>query len=453
MAVISGSVRFAGFIAPTDSTDTYPVTVPTWGLGGLRTVADAAERDAITSQRREVGMLVYVEDEQEYYMLGSGLTNSDWSAMNWGGQSASQVFVSATGDTTYLATGTPTVTGYTVGDIYVTTFQSGNTMTGVTINIDGVGVIPVEKYNIDVSGFTTLDIGDIQPSVNYYLSYDGSIFQFLETNPESDPGTYTNPLAVPVTLGGVEAGTIFNNTPYSAVFDDLFYPYLTPNFTSFVISSQSTILEKGNTLSGGLRTFTWTTSNPSYISPNTIKIKDISGGNVIISSPSSGITNDGSESISISPVTKSSTSIQETYVWQIRGTRTNGTQFARDYTVYWRWRMYWGTSSQTGLTSAQITGLTSNQLDTTVIGDTLSYSTGNYKYFCIPSTFAEPSLIKDSSTNLAIAMADTTEGYTAGTGTYKHLVVSVTNQYGIAQNYKVFRSRNILGGSINFIIS
>ena len=68
---------------------------------------------------------------------------------------------------------------------------------------------------------------------------------------------------------------------------------------------------------------------------------------------------------------------------------------------------------------------------------------------CIPSTFVEPTLFRDNNTNLSIAMADTAEGYTAGTGTYKHQLVSVTNQYGIAQNYKVFRTRNILGGSIN----
>jgi hypothetical protein len=380
------------------------------------------------------------------YYLGDTL-------IDFGVQNFTQISVSAVGTGAYVGTGTPTITGYTIGEIYVTNFQSGNTITGVTINIDGVGVIPVEKYDIDVSGFTTLDIGDIQPSVNYYLTYDGSVLQFLETSPSSDPGTYTNPLAVPITLGGVEAGTVFNNTPYNAVFDDLFFPYLTPNFTSFAISSQSTILEKGDTLLGGPRTFTWSTSNPSYISPNTIKIKDIDGGNIIISTPSSGITNDGSESISISSIIKNSTNIQEYYRWQIRGTRTNNTEFTRNYTVYWRWRIYYGTDTGTTLTADGITGLTSSQLDTTIIPQTFAYAADGYKYLAIPSTFASPSLFKDGNTNLSIAMADVAEGYTAGTGTYKYLNVSVTNQYGATNTYRLYRTRNVLGGSINIITS
>jgi hypothetical protein len=78
MAAIPGSIPYTGFIAPTDSTDTFPVTKPEWGLGGLRRVADLTERDAITSPRRELGMLVYVVADQTYYTLKTGLTNSDW---------------------------------------------------------------------------------------------------------------------------------------------------------------------------------------------------------------------------------------------------------------------------------------------------------------------------------------------------------------------------------------
>lgn len=444
MASISGSVRFAGFIAPTDSTDTYPVTDPKWGLGGLRRVEDSTERDSISSQRRESGMLVYVDLEKQYYTLGSGLTNSDWTPMNWGGQALSEVFVTATGDTIYTGTSTTTLSGYTLGEIYVTSFQSGNTMTGVTIDIDGLGVIPIEKYDVDVSGFTTLDIGDIQPSVNYYLSYDGSVLQFLETSPSSDPGTYTNPLAVPVTIGGVEAGTIFNNTPYSAVFDDLFYPYLSPVFNSFLIAGQATTVEVGTTIAAGSKTFNWNTTNSSYVQANSVVIKNISGGAFNLAT---GLANDGTEIISIpSSIQKTA---PNTHRWQISAIRANNTVFTRNFDVKWWWRVYYGTSSLTGLTGSDVTGLTNSNLDTTVINDTRSYVAGNYKYLCIPSTFTEPTLFRDNNTNLSIAMADSADGYTAGTGTYKHQLVSVTNVNGIIQNYKVFRTRNILGGSIN----
>lgn len=93
MATIPGSIPYTGFIAPTDSTDTFPVTDPKWGLGSLRTVADITERDAITSQRRQEGMVVYVVSESAYYNLKGGITNSDWNLIEY----LSDV---ATGDTT-----------------------------------------------------------------------------------------------------------------------------------------------------------------------------------------------------------------------------------------------------------------------------------------------------------------------------------------------------------------
>ncbi len=81
MAVIPGTVRITGILAPTDSTDTYPVIDPIYGVDGLRSIADAAERDAIPELRRREGMLVYVRDDGAYYKLLPGpwaYDNTDW---------------------------------------------------------------------------------------------------------------------------------------------------------------------------------------------------------------------------------------------------------------------------------------------------------------------------------------------------------------------------------------
>lgn len=357
-----------------------------------------------------------------------------------------QQTVSASGDTTTIGTGIPTIASYDLGTIYITTFNAANTATGTTLNIDSVGVLNIEKYDYDLSGFTTLGIGEIQPSIQYFLTYDGARFQFSEIDPDSGGGTYTTPSAVPVTLGGVLAGTTYYNTPISDVFNDLFFPFLSASFSSFLINSQTTILEVGNSITAGSKTFSWNILNSAYTQNNSISIKDVTGGNVVIAN---GITNlINSTAITISSVTKSTPTLHR---WEIKAQRTNGTYFTKNFDVNWRWKVYYGTSSATGLTSSQITGLTSSQLDTTIIGDTFSCAAGDYKYICVPSTFVEPTLIKDASTNLSIAMADTAEGYTAGTGTYKYLPVDVINQYFITQSYKVFRTRNTLGGSINII--
>jgi hypothetical protein len=84
MALIAGSVRVGGFIAPTDSEDTYPVTNPTYGLGGLRTVNNLTARNSIPSARREEGMMVYVIADQQYYQLLGGTTDAYWSVFTGG---------------------------------------------------------------------------------------------------------------------------------------------------------------------------------------------------------------------------------------------------------------------------------------------------------------------------------------------------------------------------------
>lgn len=146
MANIPGSVRFTGFIAPTDSTDTYPVTDPTWGLGGLRRVSGTTERDLISTGRRESGMLVYSESDDIYYKLGTGLTNSDWTVFMTGGGSGS-----------FLALSGGTVTG-------VTSFTSGlsaNTFSGGTYFSGGTDLEDVMKSLIPSgdTAFITVDEG------------------------------------------------------------------------------------------------------------------------------------------------------------------------------------------------------------------------------------------------------------------------------------------------------
>lgn len=73
---ISNTVTVAAPIAPTSELDTYPVTDPKYGLGGLRTVTNSTEREAISSQRKQEGMFVFQSSNKTYYTLvdeGGGL--------------------------------------------------------------------------------------------------------------------------------------------------------------------------------------------------------------------------------------------------------------------------------------------------------------------------------------------------------------------------------------------
>ncbi len=81
MAQIPNSVQVTGFIAPTDTEDTYPTHDSVYGKGGHREVLTLAERNAIPDERRRIGMICYVESEEKRYELIGGIDNLNWSEM------------------------------------------------------------------------------------------------------------------------------------------------------------------------------------------------------------------------------------------------------------------------------------------------------------------------------------------------------------------------------------
>lgn len=459
MSIIPGGVRIGGFISPNDSSDTYPVFNPIYGLGGLRTVDTVADRDAITTERREFGMLVFVKDDNTYYQLTSGLTNSDWINLNFtnGGSSyTSQYSVPASGTNSYSGTASPTLTAYSIVDIYLTQFENSNTTTAVTLDISGLGALDILKGT--ESGLTSLDIGEIQTGVTYFLTYDGAQFQFFDSSPEGTPGTYTNLSPTTTTVGGVVAGTTFSGATWQSIFNTMFYPTLIPNFTSFAMrgysssaTTQAQTLEVGNSVSGGSRVFTWATSNSAFVQPNSIKIFS---GATQISSPTSGITN--TNQYYVATLTNNRRTSPGTYTWSIRGTRNTLSTFTTNFSVTWYWRRMYGVSTASTITtSAGVNAFSGAGSLTTTIAGTYSFTGAGYKYFFVPTTFASPSLFRDASTQLAVAMADSTDDpfFSGTSGSYSFGTTSVTNQFGVAQNYRVYRTRNYLNGNITITVT
>lgn len=78
MALITGSIPVTGFIAPTDTSDTYAVTDAIYGIDGLRNVADSTERDNISIERRRSGMVVGTINDGKYWRL----KNQSWTLGN-----------------------------------------------------------------------------------------------------------------------------------------------------------------------------------------------------------------------------------------------------------------------------------------------------------------------------------------------------------------------------------
>jgi hypothetical protein len=375
-------------------------------------------------------------------------TDADWIASFGGGSSQYTNYYSITASTpdNYIGIGDPTITGYSTDAIYLINFTDTNITSATTINIDSVGLtnlyVPTEEglFGPVPSGFTT--------GVTYFMTYNGSDMQIYDTDPATSPFTYTNPIPVPITIGGILPGMTFSGASLQYMFDTLLYPYLNPSFSSFSLVGQATSLEIGQTLSGGAKTFIWNTTYSGSVKPNTVKIKDINT-NTIISTPSSGMTNDGTEIITIPSVTKTSYASQ---TWTAYATTIKNVTISRNFSVTWYNRAYYGPSVLTALTASDITGLTNTSLTTTSLG-TRSYVGGGYKYLCIPTALSNPSLFRDASTNLTVAMAGISDGYTILNNGYYVQQVVVTNAYGVNITYDVYRTKNILGGPISIIAS
>lgn len=79
---ISGTTPITAPVAPTSAGDSYASHIAEYGKGGYQSVADTTARNAITTDRRTAGMCVYCRTEGLAYVLGAGLTNSDWNGVS-----------------------------------------------------------------------------------------------------------------------------------------------------------------------------------------------------------------------------------------------------------------------------------------------------------------------------------------------------------------------------------
>lgn len=274
------------------------------------------------------------------------------------------------------------------------------------------------------------------------VKYNGNIIEFESSGGSGN--TYTNLTPTNSTIGGISAGSTFSAQTMQQMWDALLYPYQTPAFSSFSLGISSP-REIG--LSFGVsQTFTWGTTNSSNVSANTITI---AGYNL---TTLTNLANDGSEAVTFTgSVNRTASDGPGTRTWSIQGTNTQNNSFSSNLSIRWDWRMYVGTSVNTGLTENQIEALTDFTSVKNGFSGTYALSAGGYKFFCFANTYGSPSTWVDTSNNLAVAMYTGYPNIDGAGNSYD--IVSVTNANGETTNYRVYRTLNILGGSINIAVN
>ncbi len=244
--------------------------------------------------------------------------------------------------------------------------------------------------------------------------------------------TYTNTTPIPDDIGGYEAGDTFTDKTNSQMWTGLLYPYQYPSFTSFSFIGRVSVLEVGDVIPAN-RTWVWNTNDPDgHISANTVDIRDITNSVDIVVNTA----NTGSYVSTSAEIKKTAPG---THSYRIYADNDKGQTFNRTVSVYWRWRVFYGESSNTSLTESQIESLRASSLRTSA-NTTYDFVAGGYKYICYPSSFSTLTTFKDESTQLPVPFNQLSN-------------VSVTNAYGETIEYKVHKSSNILGGAISIIAS
>ncbi|HHA18292.1 MAG TPA: hypothetical protein ENK70_01125 [Methylophaga sp.] len=298
----------------------------------------------------------------------------------------------------------------------------------VTVTLDApqnVKVTEFTKHNLGVATMQCLD--EVRARV---LGIPGPKGE--DGDGGSGGGSYTNFTPVPETIGGIEAGSTFDDEPLTGMQDKLLYPFQFPAFTSFSIQGQSTTLEVGQAVTGGIRTFQWNTSNQENIIDDDIKI--IQGFTVLIN----GTANDGSEDLDIgSDIVKTSATSQR---WSIETHNTQFDTFSRNFNVNWRWRVHYGNHLNPSLIEADVLAL-SNSLLATGYARTYNFpAQEGYKYICYPTSFGLYSKADDPDTGFQVAMQ-------------APVILSVMNSHGVATDYYINRTTNVINGEINIRLS
>ena len=243
-----------------------------------------------------------------------------------------------------------------------------------------------------------------------------------------------------VTVGGILSGTSLSGESSIDILERILYAFQPAGIATF-ITTVATTLNLNETLSGS-RTFTFSLSNPA--SASSLAITFIGTNGIASGTVVSGLANTATNYTFTLPIGLVSTTPGTSLTYRLTATQTNG-QYASvstDRVTRWWSRMYWGKSDNTSLTnfSGLTVGSGSNiQIQTTGSTSTsVSLTAGSgYVYFFVHNS---RSITAISQGPLPV-LASFNNGTPVATPTID----------GIP--YKVYRSDEILNGSIDFTVT
>jgi hypothetical protein len=246
--------------------------------------------------------------------------------------------------------------------------------------------------------------------------------------------TYIRPTPMSITVGGANAGTTFNGTTADAL-DKVLYPDVTPNFTAFTITGVASSYEVGQLLPAASRTANWSTSASANVKPNSIDIIDVTNSDTVLAS---SLANTGNAPI---PMVNIVYTVPTSHNFRIRGESLSSVIFQRILTINWMNRIYFGESLEETLSESDVITLRVNNLRQNINGDyVFTTLIGGYKWVCYPVSMGTRSSFIDPNSGFPVSMNPPQ-------------VLSLTNSFGVTEDYYCYRTFNSLSGAITIRIS
>ena len=238
---------------------------------------------------------------------------------------------------------------------------------------------------------------------------------------------FTDPRQVPVTIGGITKGRTFDKVPLVEVTRDLLYPYQDPSIASF--STTKTSLTIGETLTSPI-TVSWNITNTQNVRQGSIELK-LDNRKINTDTLGFSATN---KTFGITPITLNNIGSKQ-LVLSLRN--TNGKEITKTVSITWYNTIIYGTIDKIEITSDDVQLLT--KLNANSIGRRYTFPANGYKWFLIPNSWTATNFV-DSDTQFEVPMREEN-------------TLNITNQFGVEQTYRVYRSINRLGGAINMNIN
>jgi hypothetical protein len=180
--------------------------------------------------------------------------------------------------------------------------------------------------------------------------------------------------------------------------------------------------EVGYTFPAGNKNFVWTTSNNENIKVDSVNLNG-----------TTGLTNDGNEVQATAAITKTTVS---THVFNISATNTKDQVFSKTITLSWGMKRFWGVSPNTSIDDVELLAMNGEIATSRVKTVTYDCTGGRYFYFAYPTAWGDLNNTKINSL------------------TWNDWVLvkrDVINQHGVSIPMNIYRSYNLLNGTVTVV--